>query len=654
MKKKKVALVYGITKNYVDILANVLIGLNKNSKKFWDDIIVYHDDVSLEDQELINQIVPCKFIKFSSNNFAKYVPESQMKTYSIAMFFRYECFNLLNDYQKVIWSDVDVLYQKDISDILQYANKSGLALTRTNDYIVENNFYELIPEYDMFTPLYNSGLIVFSDKMKNYQSAAEWCYKNTAQYAKVLRWPDQGIINLLVQEFKIDVEEIDLLKYHCHPSVTKSIKAASIIHAHGTKKFWNNLEYKKKFPEWYENQKIWTKIKNEAESKISLKKPLVSVLMSTYDRYDYLEESVNSILNQTYQNFELIVVLEKCKNQDKIEKILKSFKDSRIVIVKNQAKLGFAASLNVGIESAKGKYIARMDDDDISLPERLYKQVEYLEKNPEVGVCGSKAQFFMKSHDVWDFLPTDSEEIKVRMLSSCPMCHPSVVIRKSVLDKYNIRYSTEYFTEDYELWSRVVKYCPIVNLNEVLIMYRASDTNSTSGDNELKIHTSHKNVMKKQFKEYLNLELTDNELELLQGRKNIYEGMACYESAIKLRNSAIKKILSANKKIGFYNQQLLEKQFPLLPNKKITHKKPSLRFIKKIVKRIILPIYRPIFRGMESRMYGIINNQCQLINVRLDQMNQNIIENNKQIKKMNLQNKKAKRSNNYDNNKNTI
>jgi len=611
-KKKKVAIVFGITDNYTDMLANTLIGLKKHNKKFWDDIIVYHEDITERHQKQINKILPCVFQKKSSEDFAEFVPESQLKEYSAAAFFRFECFKLLDEYEKVIWHDVDVLFQDDQSDLLHYMGTANIALVKAKEFRVEHNFFELIPEYDMFVPMYNSGLMVLSDQLENYSEMCSWCYRQIKKYSKKLRWCDQGILNLLIQEYHLKVNEIDIHRFQCHPLEENYIKNAAIIHAYGSRKFWNDEEYKKMFPEWLENYNEWKKIQFSDKQE----NPLVSVLMSTYNRYDFLRESVESILNQTYFNLELIVVLEFCENQEKIEQILNSYHDKRIKIIKNKEKLGFSRSLNVGFDLSKGKYVARMDDDDISLPERLEKQVEFMEENPEIGACGTRAEFFMYASGGFEYIPTDPEDVKVKMLSFSTICHPSIMMRKESFDQYNLRYDPNYFTEDYELWSRAIKYLKIANLDDILLMYRASKQNATAGSNEEKIHSSHKKIVQNQCREYLGIELTDNELELLQGRKEIVHNSVDMKGALEIRKNLYRKIISANQKTHFYDEKVLNKflqieELPFIENRKYTGVSHS---IKKGIKKILKPIYRPIYNGFERRIYGIMNNQRYMIN----------------------------------------
>ena len=230
-KKKKVALVFGITTNHLFALANTLIGLLKHNDKFWDDIIVYYDKLKKRDIDNINKITNCKFIQYSKKDYLNKISEEAIKKYSEACFYRYECFNLLNEYETVIWNDVDILIKGDISGLLNYGNKSGLALTEnTSGFNNEANFVKLIMDYNMFVPLYNSGIIVLKDSLPNYDKMHDWCVNKTAQYSEYLRWPDQGIINILIQEFNIPIEKIDINKYCCHPSLNQFITDADKVY----------------------------------------------------------------------------------------------------------------------------------------------------------------------------------------------------------------------------------------------------------------------------------------------------------------------------------------------------------------------------------------------------------------------------------------
>ena len=611
--KKNIALVFGITENYIFALANTLIGLKNNNKKFWDDIIIYIDNIKSEDINNINKIIPCKIIKYEMKDIEKSVSSSLLDQYSIATFFRYECFNLLNNYKTVIWNDVDILIKGDISKLSNYGKNSGFALTmNTLNLKNEANFNGLILEYDMFAPLYNAGIMVLHDNLPNYNKMKKWCIDKTVELGKKLRWGDQAILNLLIQEFNVTVDLIDINKYCCHPMHKEYIKDASIIHAYGIDKFWNNYTYKQLFPEWDKNDEEWQEILFAKKLKSN---PLVSVIMSTYNRYDYLSEAVESILNQTYKNLELIIVLEKSENQDKIEKILTKYIDKRIKIIKNSKKLGFPASLNIGIDAAKGVYIARMDDDDISLPTRIEKQVIFMEENKDIGISGTAAQTFGIYTNPLNVI-TDPEELKIICLLKTPFIHPTVIMRKSMLDAYNLRYSTEYFSEDYELWSRAVSKVKFSNIDEKLLLYRSGAGNLTNGDNEAKIHNSHKKTMYNQFKNYFNMELSNNDLEVLQERIGSYANTYNEREFIKLRNRLIDEIIKRNDVIHYCNPKII--RYVLTKNDSVNEKKQSI-FIR-IIKKILMPIYNRLMNRVEDIIIRHDNDIYYYVNKKIKEL----------------------------------
>ena len=205
-------------------------------------------------------------------------------------------------------------------------------------------------------------------------------------------------------------------------------------------------------------------------------KPLISVLLPVYNSELYIKEAVDSILNQTYSHFELIII-DDCSTDNTIA-ILRSYHDSRINLIVKSENTGYTNSLNYGISIAKGKYIARMDGDDISLPERFEKQVDFLENNPEVVLCGTQYQIIGTSKTCNH--PTEHDEIKAKLILGCYIAHPTVMFNKTFFDDNQLNYNTEMEpAEDYDLWSRVAFLGKIANLNEVFLDYRVHE-NQTS------------------------------------------------------------------------------------------------------------------------------------------------------------------------------
>ena len=204
----------------------------------------------------------------------------------------------------------------------------------------------------------------------------------------------------------------------------------------------------------------------------NLTKPKVTVLMPVYNGKKYLGEAIESILNQTFTDFEFLIIND--GSTDQSTQIINSFNDLRIKLIKNEENLGLTKSLNKGLDLAKGKYIARMDADDISLPKRLEIQVKFMDNNPSIGITGSWVKIF--GEQIKSFVkkfPANSNEIMTLLLFNNALSHPSVIMRKTFLDRNNLKYDeTLIYSQDYELWTRAFKHFRISNIKKVLLLYR--------------------------------------------------------------------------------------------------------------------------------------------------------------------------------------
>ena len=209
-----------------------------------------------------------------------------------------------------------------------------------------------------------------------------------------------------------------------------------------------------------------------------MKLPQVSILMPVYNTALYLREAMDSMLSQTFADFELIV-LNDC-SPDNAEEILDEYDDPRIVRYKGEKNVGLSNVLNVGIELARGKYIARMDSDDISLPNRLQVQVDYLETHPEIDLVSVGMQLFGAKEDVW-IREQNPEKVKINALFQSPVLHASSMWRKASFEKHGLRYRQDMVpSEDYDLWTRALtKGLALTNLPEVLYKYRIHPTQAT-------------------------------------------------------------------------------------------------------------------------------------------------------------------------------
>ena len=206
--------------------------------------------------------------------------------------------------------------------------------------------------------------------------------------------------------------------------------------------------------------------------------PRLSILMPVYKTAPYLREAMDSMLAQTFTDFELIV-LNDC-SPDKAEELLDTYDDPRIVRYKGEKNVGLSNVLNVGIEMARGKYIARMDSDDVSLPRRLQIQVEYLEAHPEIDLVSVGMRLFGAKEGTW-IRELNAEKVKIEALFHSPVLHASSVWRKDAFEKQGLRFRQEMVpAEDYDLWVRaMLKGLKLVNLPEVLYEYRIHDAQAT-------------------------------------------------------------------------------------------------------------------------------------------------------------------------------
>ena len=232
--------------------------------------------------------------------------------------------------------------------------------------------------------------------------------------------------------------------------------------------------------------------------------PKVSVLMPVYKTNEkYLREAIESILNQTYKDFEFLIV-DDCPS-DSRESVVKSYNDERIKYFKNEKNLGISGARNKLIDLSSGEYLAIFDHDDISLPTRFEKEVEYLDNNPDVGVVSCNFKTLIKQKE--SSLPNNDEDIKLGLMGGCVILHPASMIRKSILINNNIRYEEEFSPdEDYMMWCRLIKYTKFHNIKEVLFNYRDHDQNTSHKQNTkmIKVDILIKSIIKKEYPDLYN------------------------------------------------------------------------------------------------------------------------------------------------------
>lgn len=205
----------------------------------------------------------------------------------------------------------------------------------------------------------------------------------------------------------------------------------------------------------------------------------VSIILPAYNAADTIGEAIESIIRQTWTDWELIVIND--GSTDRTKDVILSYKDERIRYVENIGNKGLVYTLNRGIELATGEYIARMDADDYSLSTRIEKQVAYLDTHPNVIVLGTAMETFGKGIRPRRIFPQEhNDNIKGKYLTDCPFIHPSVMMRPLPTLRYDADFPD---AEDYRLWLTLMKYGEFHNLQEVLLHYRISPTQITRQNN---------------------------------------------------------------------------------------------------------------------------------------------------------------------------
>lgn len=239
--------------------------------------------------------------------------------------------------------------------------------------------------------------------------------------------------------------------------------------------------------------------------------PKVSVIMPAYNAEKYIKEAIDSILGQTFEDFEFII-LNDC-SQDRTEQIIQSYSDSRIVYLKNEQNMGVAATLNRGLEVATGEYIARMDADDISMAERFAQQVAYLDQHPETVLCGANAVIFGEMmSDTRTDVPCNDRKARIQMAITNPFIHPVVMMQKKLLN--GLRYDRAFEgREDYRMWMVLSQNGKMANLSQPLLRYRSHGAQVTQREDDEKVQKHFR--LKKTYYQELNIGLKEEEQDAL-------------------------------------------------------------------------------------------------------------------------------------------
>lgn len=627
------------------LVGTVLLQLQRTNPGLFEEAIIYYqDNIREQDRALMNAIIPCRFVKYAPPLPGHLFEKPRFKRFSALMFCRYEMFDYLSEFETVTWLDTDILVQSDLRNMINAAKDTGAAFIREDpdnktamkpDYM-RTCFSRPVSEYKMDEYLYCSGTIVLSRKILAEQKidgakCTDWCYRKTVQWANILDLPDQGVLNAAIQEFKIKVSPLAGKKYCCYPDMGRDCDEAAIVHAWGSNKFWNDWYIYSNFPKWKTYYELW---RSQGGTPLTFDiKPMISVVIPSYKPdLSMLKKALDSLINQNrdgwerYSNFEIILIAEPF-NQDELKELIDSYKDKRIQLLFNDERLGIAASLNRGLKIAKGKYIARMDDDDICHSARMFLQAKYLEEHPEITLCTTDFEYFGDMNE-WRYSFEGGMSF-AWSLFTCPFDHPTVMFRKEFFVTNNLFYDEKRgFVEDWELWRRAFRNGMTVGCIHRVLFYHRWISNSSAGQSNKTIDMM-RDMIQKNFSE-LGVSIPDEHLWMI----GPWNGRLVKEEDICRLEGYFREALAKNKEEKVYDQDCLQKVFELRMDEATTGILPGLsrkierdtlgktnmeyqlpgvetsrqrkrNFFVRFLKKILKPLYHPFRWRYEDRLIGI-------------------------------------------------
>jgi methyltransferase type 12 len=293
------------------------------------------------------------------------------------------------------------------------------------------------------------------------------------------------------------------------------------------------------------------------QSKYASKNPLITVLMPTFNSENYIAETLWSIFEQTCSDFEVLIIDEAGSSPETAE-VISLFEDDRIRLVRNETRLGLAESLNEGIRIARGKYIARIDADDLAREDRFELQADFLEKHRDYGLCGSRQHHFGVDNDFIHEVAVEHEDIKAALIYGCEVCHSTIMIRKDLFLDNNLFYDNTKKAEDYELWTRAVHKFKFHNLKEVLGEYRIGSDNITKNKfNALSAESAE--IASNNLSKYLHVEVPKIHIPFLTGWENRFEEVDSDKrgSALKEEESILREMAKNNLEYKEYKDSSL-------------------------------------------------------------------------------------------------
>ena len=289
-----------------------------------------------------------------------------------------------------------------------------------------------------------------------------------------------------------------------------------------------------------------------------MKPPSISVLMPVYNAEKFLSQAIDSVLNQTFTDFEFVIIND--GSTDSSKNIIFSYNDPRIKYVENEKNIGVVNTLNKGVEHCVGAYILRMDADDCCNPTRFEKQFVFMQKHPGVGICGSWITLIDEDNNVTgnNLSQVKSEFIKIHQLFSVPFNHPSIIAKADLLRQN--KYEHAIAAEDYDLWSRLEDKTEFANLPKYLLQYRWHQTNVSKEKADIQQKSKDSIILRQLV--MLGLTPTDEEFRIHKLSFSLYsfEGKTeslLTEDDLTKTSQWFKKLLEANSKQKRYKKAYL-------------------------------------------------------------------------------------------------
>lgn len=284
---------------------------------------------------------------------------------------------------------------------------------------------------------------------------------------------------------------------------------------------------------------------------------VVSVLMPVYNAEKYLQLAIDSVLNQRFSDFEFIIIND--GSTDRSKEIILSYDDNRIRYIENETNLKLISTLNLGLTLCRGKYIARMDADDVANEFRLQKQVAFLESRPDCLLLGTNAYVIDEQNKIIGKIiqPSSNDKLQISLLFTNPFLHPSVMIRKSVLVRLEYNEKAIH-TEDYFLWTEIAEQGSIANLQECLLNYRWHDSNVSVQGNTVQENFKEE-IIRKQLEKLKLFNISEDELKLHRYSFSLYQ-YGKKKNSVDVDLSQLKdwykRLLLQNEQYEVYNQKV--------------------------------------------------------------------------------------------------